>query len=594
MSNVVNLPQQSDLENFIEFLYEGLEGYIYVVAKQPDKSESWDQVFFEYPAQVPVMIEAINTYSPSHEIYIAPALFKSKNALKENVKVTNVIWTEFDGNTPSNFDIPPSLIVRSSTEGHEHVYWRLDEPITDIQEIEDYNRRICFKYGADNSAWDANQVLRPPFTINHKRGRLPVTVLSQEPDLTFNLTVFNDLAPAPEKAVDYSLWEKIDLPDLNDVIYRNKFGPDFKIIFEKSKDEVNDRSTSLTNMAYICAEAGLSDKEIYVLISHLADRWEKFQHHTKANRAKQLISIIEHTRIKYPHTNYSDFDQVFEYSPKSLLETDIQVEWAIPKMLMSTGIMVFSGVSGIGKTQLSMQFMFHLAMGKPFLGYEIDKPQRLGFLSLEMPDVEVKSFLQSMYPELIQTCTTDELNLLNENLKIIPFGENLPLNTPHGQDILQGYLENNEWDGVFIDSVGSSVMGNLNSAEAMQPWINNNDKMRKRYGCFFWYIHHFRKPPPGQKASGNLEDNYGDMYITARATSVYSMVESKNGLLKIKNSKNRHSKKEEDFLIKRESGLTFSYQGAAHEDAPVLTKLEQQIVGQKNPSVKDDPNPFKD
>lgn len=587
----MTIPSEDDLNNFIDFLFDGLEGYVYVVARVPKQADSWDQVFFEWPAQKNQMIKAINTYSPTHEIYMAPAIFGSKNATKENVKATNVLWTEFDGNTPSSFDIPPSMVIRSSTEGHEHVYWRLDEPLTEIQTIEDFNRRICYKYGADNSAWDATQVLRPPYTLNHKRGSLPVSILSQETNLNFNLSVFEDLAPAPEKTVDYSLWEKLDLPSLNDVIYRNKFGPDFKILFEKTKEEVKDRSTTLTNMAFVCAEAGLNDKEIYVIISHLADRWEKFTHHTKSSRARQLISIIEHTRIKYPN-DYSDLDQVFEYSPKALLETDIKIEWAIPNMLMRRGVMVLGGESGIGKTQLSMQFMFHLAMGKDFLTYKLTKPLKIGFISLEMGDLEVKAFLEIMYPELIATCTPEQINLLNQNLQIIPFGEAIPLNTSHGQDIITSYQEKNQWDGIFIDSLGTAVFGNINSTETVQPVLNFNDKLRKRYGCFLWYIHHFRKPAPGTKNYGDKADLYGDQYITARATSVYSMVKGKNGLLRIRNPKQRLAKEEPDYYIRRDPGLMFSYHGEANPDeGGAISIVKKQLHLDEDNS---DPNPFKD
>lgn len=342
MNNAVLIPKPDELKEFIDFLYEGLEGYMYVVAKQPDDPDSWDQVFFEYPAQTNVAIKAVNAYSATQEIYIAPALFKSKNAEKENVKCTNVLWCDFDGNTPTEFDIPPSLVVRSSEPGHEHIYWKLDAPLTDIERIDDYNRRLCYKYGADNSGWDANQVLRPPYTINHKRKGASVAIINRNTSLSINAAVIDDLAPAPEKTVDYSLWTKVSLPALNDVIYSHKFGPDFKLIFEKPAEEVSDRSASLTNMAFICAEAGLNDSEIYVIVDHLATRWGKFKHHTPSSRARQLIGIIEHTRIKYPNNSFSQLDQVFEYSPAQLLQTDIQLDWAIEDMLSQNGVMMLA------------------------------------------------------------------------------------------------------------------------------------------------------------------------------------------------------------------------------------------------------------
>jgi hypothetical protein len=591
VNNVVHIAKPSDLEQFIHFLFDGLEGYMYVVAKEPDNPDSWDQVFFEYPDQATTAVKAINTYSNTHEIYIAPSLFKGKNATKESVKVTQVLWCDFDGNTPSEFNLPPSYIIRSSEPGHEHTYWKLDQPLTSVEAIEDYNRRLCYKYGADVSGWDATQVLRPPYTINHKRGRLPVTVLSSVPELAFNVAVFDDLAPAPEKTVDYTLWEKIDLPSLNDVIYSNKFGADFKLVFEKTAAEVKDRSQGLTHAAYICAEAGLNDKEIYVVISHLATRWEKFKHHTATSRARQLMAIIEHTRIKYPHSNYNDFDQVFAMSPKALMDLDIQIEWAIPGMLMKSGNMLFSGPGGIGKSQISIQFMAHLAVGKPFLHYKIEKPMKIGFFSLEMGDAELKHLLLSIYPRWVEDFTPAQIELLNQNLTMIPFGESLPLNTTAGQDVLIQYQEQYKWEGIFIDSVGSAILGNISSSETVQGFTNFNDKIRKRYGCFLWYVHHFRKPAPGTKQYGSGEDNYGDVYLFNRATSNYTMVKAKDDKIRIRNPKNRHAKEEYDYFIRREEGLTFSHQGEAGDASSLMELItpKKEII---KPENDQSPMPF--
>lgn len=592
MNNVVAIPSSDELPKFIEFLFDGLEGQMYIVAKEPDNPESWDQVFFEYPAQADTAVKAINSYSASHDIYIAPVLYKSGRAVKENFKVGQVFWCDFDGNTPESFDIPPSYNIYTSEGGHNHVYWRLDEPVDDASIIEDYNRRLTFKYDADASGWDITQVLRPPFTLNHKRGGTSVATVEVAEGLQFNLTVFADLTPAPEKSVDYSLWEKLDLPDLNDVIYANKLGPDFRRVFEMQKAQVDDRSASLTNMAFICAETGLNDKEIYVILSHLATRWEKFKHHTQSSRARQLIGIIEHARIKYPDNNFGALDQVFEYSPVGLLTTDITVEWAIPDLLMKNGVLVMSGPGGVGKSQISMQIMAHLAMGIPIMDFKIDKPQKIGFFSLEMGDLEVKSFLQSMYPVWQQMYGDEAMERLNENLQILAFGESLGLNTSVGQEVFLRWLELRQWDGIFVDSIGSCVVGNINSMENVQPFTNFNDKVRKRYGCFLWYIHHFRKPAPGTQSSGGAEDSYGDVYITNRATTLLTVTRKADDILRVRNPKNRHARELPDFLIKREPGLFFTKK----EDDVVAAadKLVQSLKLDFNESKIQDqtPKPF--
>jgi hypothetical protein len=604
VNNVVKVPQPNELGQFINFLFEGLEGYMYVVAKEAGNPDSWDQAFYEYPLQMDHAIQMINKISPKLEVYIGPVLYNNnQNAKKENVKCTQVVWCDFDGNKPDSFDIPPSLSIRTSEPGHEHTYWKLDTPLYQVSAIEDYNRRLCYKYGADLSGWDAVQVLRPPYTSNHKRHGLPVTIVETS-SYIYNQAVLDTLAPAPEKSVDYSLWEKIDLPSINDVIYQHKFGPEFKQVFELTKEEVWDnntqsgvRSTKLAQMAYICAEAGLNDKEIYVIISHLATRWGKFEHHTTANRSRQLIAIIEYARIKYPHSAFDDSGIVFAYSPKTLFEADITVEWAVEGLLMKKGVMLLAGPGGIGKTQLSMQFAFHLAAGKDFLHYPIPEPRKVGLFSLEMGDVEVKSFLTTMYPRLKDTFSDEEIERLNQNCIILPFGEALPLNTTVGQSILMAYQEEYKFDGIFIDSVGSAVLGNVNSSEVIQGLTNFNDRFRNRNDCFLWYIHHMRKAQPGQSNYGTGDDVYGDVYLTNRSTSVYTVTRTKSGLLRVRNTKNRHAIEEEPYLLRRELGLTFSHQGIEAEVMPEETTsatnaLTKALQADKGP-VDLTPMPFK-
>lgn len=577
MNNVVLIPKPDELQEFIDFLYEGLEGYMYVVAKRPDDPESWDQAFFEYPEQVPNVIRAVTKLSATEEIYIAPALFKSKNANKENVKCTNVLWCDFDGNSPTEFDIPPSLVVRSSEPGHEHVYWKLDSPLSDIERIDDYNRRLCYKYGADNSGWDANQVLRPPYTVNHKRNGISVGITQRETSLSISTAIIDDLAPAPEKTVDYSLWTKVSLPALNDVIYTHRFGPDFKLIFERPADEVSDRSASLTNMAFICAEAGLNDSEIYVIVDHLATRWGKFKHHTPSSKARQLIGIIEHTRIKYPNNSFTQLDQVFEYSPLQLLQTDIEIEWAIEDLLIKNGVMLMSGEGGLGKSRLSLFFMYHLAAGKDFLHYKIPKPQKIIFFSLEMGDLELKQLVITTYPSLQETFTPEELQLINTNLKMLPFGEALPLNTQAGQDVFIEYMERDLPDGVFVDSIGSAILGSINDSSNVQGLTNFNDKVRKRYGCYLWYIHHMRKQSQGNKSYGSGDDIYGDVYLTNRATSVYTLSRAKDDKIRVRNTKQRHAVAEDPYLLSRVKDGGFVHEGVELPD--VVENIKQKVTG---------------
>src|SRR5204863_4865370 len=106
----------------------------------------------------------------------------------------------------------PNLRILSSNPGHEHWYWKL-ESLTPAKGLEKVNRAITHMLGADTSGWDANQILRPPLTFNHKRER-PVIVTEWTAG-HYSPEEFGEL-PEPPPPIGIPVPEQI--PDINEVI----------------------------------------------------------------------------------------------------------------------------------------------------------------------------------------------------------------------------------------------------------------------------------------------------------------------------------------------------------------------------------------
>jgi hypothetical protein len=161
--------------------------FVYLPVEHEGK---WTPYMFEWPRQREGVIRHTLKWSAIKDnVFYSPALFKAANPAKENVLGSWMLWVDFDGNAPkewaqeeeegSIFIPPPTLIVQSSIEGHEHCYWKLDEFVSDIEELEDKNRALAYVMHADTSGWDADQILRPIRTTNHKRN-MPVIVKEWE------------------------------------------------------------------------------------------------------------------------------------------------------------------------------------------------------------------------------------------------------------------------------------------------------------------------------------------------------------------------------------------------------------------------------
>lgn len=172
-----------ELGEFFDYFWADDQCWVYLpILREPyDPKTDWKKFMFQWPRQRQGVIRHVLRHnSESTHVFFSPAEYRMARATRDMVIGARVLWVDFDGNAPQDWseitDIPaPTLRVQSSSDGREHVYWRLNEFITDLDWLEDRNRAIAYKLGADTSGWDADQVLRPIHTTNYKNG-LPVHV----------------------------------------------------------------------------------------------------------------------------------------------------------------------------------------------------------------------------------------------------------------------------------------------------------------------------------------------------------------------------------------------------------------------------------
>jgi hypothetical protein len=171
-----------------------------------------------------------------------------------------------------------------------------------------------------------------------------------------------------------------------------------------------------------------------------------------------------------------------------------------------------------------------------------------------MGTVDLKVFVNQMNSRFSDS---DAQALLSENFYVLPLGEPMYLNTTQEQDKLKRMVDVLKLDGVIFDSLGSATNKALTDEESTKQLLDFNDTFRKEMGVFSWFIHHNRKATENNKEPSGLADVYGSQYITARATTVLSLWPVKSNILKVRELKKRLAAEEEDWYIKRVSGLHF-------------------------------------
>lgn len=590
------------LSEFFETIWQDTDGYVYLPTINRE-SGKWRRVFFKWPDHKDNIIQHVLASSAQGlDSYYSPALYKDHtNATKDNVLGSHVLWTEFDGAAPEFWDsetaegaseppeagdgrtaaetaMPaPTLRVQSSQDGHEHVYWRLNEFAEDAQWIEDKNRSITYEYGADSSGWDCTQILRPPYTTNFKRD-LPVTV-RQSTATDYPPSRFAYLKP-PAQLVNESI-DVENLPSVEKVVAKYKWDDKHYDLFMAENPQ--DRSGGLMKLGFFGAEKGMSDAEIYAILLHADDRWKKYTH--RQDRKRRLTDIINRARQKHPKALESyTFDGLLgannkapkveqgiplTYGFKSFLESTIEVEWAIEGLIEKGGQGMVAAMPGVGKTQFSIQLAATCALGLKFLKWDTLRQQKIVLFSLEMSHVALKFFMEA----IAQEYTEEQLEILEKNLLIVPLGEVIHLDRPEGMQFVFSLLDEFQPNGIVIDSIGKTTMEELNEKIARLLNVQFRE-IRNRYDCFMWFIHHNRKATDNNKKPTALSDVYGNMYLTADMTSVLILWSDQkvSDDVEVIPVKARLSKMLPAFVTHRNENLHFSIK-AQTEDVKMVENL---------------------
>lgn len=101
------------------------------------------------------------------DVFFGPAMRTAKGGKKETVLGSKALWLDADDPQRPLYTLPPSAIVRSG--GGYHLYWFLQEPLTDTAQLEALNKLLTEDVPtADKGAWNCNRVLRVPSTRNTK------------------------------------------------------------------------------------------------------------------------------------------------------------------------------------------------------------------------------------------------------------------------------------------------------------------------------------------------------------------------------------------------------------------------------------------
>lgn len=275
---------------FFSMLFGKASGLVCVAFLSSINRKDYREEFYEYPAQVPLLLDAINRGGVGYNIYFCPQLFSARKRVKENVSATPCAWADLDRCPPEIISVTPSIAIESSP-GRYQAYWVFDR-VVDPDDAEDISRRIAYKHaddGADRSGWDLSQLLRVPFTYNYKYGADPSNIpLVQIWEVNRNLYRIDDFQDFPQAAgyqyLDIPLPDDVDEIDPDELLqsYRKKINP---LIWQLYGEEpMEDWSKPLWNLQMLLFETGMNSSQVFAVA-----RAAKCNKYARDGRSEKLL-----------------------------------------------------------------------------------------------------------------------------------------------------------------------------------------------------------------------------------------------------------------------------------------------------------------
>lgn len=260
--------------DFFDYLFDKCEGFLSIAHSPARNRNKFEEKFFAWPDQKDGVNRYIEHVREGNNVWFSINLFRRPKRSRDFAVPNNLVWADLDFCDPSEIEPPPQCRIRTSPQRWQGI-WRLEE-IIDPLHAQTLSKRIAYAYadkGADKSGWDAEQLLRVPFTYNYKYDDgsqfVPEVELITSFEVLLPVTLFEESTPevAEERVEGEVPMPNIqDLPDVSNVYYskRNELrGTPFDDLFaNEPKGEWSGQMWQLLN---ICFEAGMDREEVFAI-----------------------------------------------------------------------------------------------------------------------------------------------------------------------------------------------------------------------------------------------------------------------------------------------------------------------------------------
>jgi len=298
---------------------DGVVCIAYMTVK--DGKKNWEEHFFQWPEELPNLLDNIERKYKGANTYFCPQLLKSKirptgarsPRTKENIKACTCVWADLDECNPDLLLVRPTFAYETSAKRYQGI-WVLNGPV-EPEVAEQISKNIAYHHvtdGADTGGWDLTQALRVPYTYNMKR-ELPFLTSFVWADRTRWYP--EDFVAYKESRVNARTHDP--MPEVLptevplDILqrYRRSINPIVFSIFDVEPSVTSAEggwSKVLWQLLMLCFEAGMSREEVFIVASGAA--CNKYRRDNKHPRllweevCRGYAATVEKLNILVPET----------------------------------------------------------------------------------------------------------------------------------------------------------------------------------------------------------------------------------------------------------------------------------------------------
>lgn len=321
----------------------------------------------------------------------------------------------------------PTMVVESggvTPEGQRkaHVWWKLSEPAEgdDIARICRLRGDIAAKVGGDTHFRSAHQPIRVAGSVYYKNSlKTQVRIVELNTGLEHDLEEFieavTDMPPAPGISLqpDFSTPDKPAVADVLVTPVREGVQDDWSR-FEGA-------SAAIGHFIRMVHEGRLSKDEGWEGIcgynaAMLRPQWPV----ERLKRESERLWAIHVEKYGPPLIRLDSAapapNELPAFTLGALLDdtSPMPADIIAPRVLTPGGLMVLGGAPKVGKSDLLISLLVHMAAGAPFLGFTPPRPLRIFYLQAEIQYHYLRERLQQI------SLPTDVLDAARDNLVATP------------------------------------------------------------------------------------------------------------------------------------------------------------------------------